>query len=108
VAERLEAKPRGKKCVGMEGLIEEGKEVISEGPEADVLDAALIGAAQKVEHYEIAAYGTARAHAEQLGYQDVASLLQKTLDEEGETNKLLTAIAERMVNAQAERGNGRM
>jgi ferritin-like metal-binding protein YciE len=107
VAERLEAKPRGKKCVGMEGLIEEGKELLSEDAEPDVLDAGLIGAAQKVEHYEMAAYGTARAHAEQLGYRDVASVLQQTLDEEGEANKLLTAIAERMVNAQAESGNGR-
>jgi ferritin-like metal-binding protein YciE len=108
VAERLEAKPRGKKCVGMEGLIEEGKELLSEEAEAEVLDAGLIGAAQKVEHYEIAAYGTARAHAEQLGYQDVASTLQKTLDEESQANELLTAIAERMVNAQAQAGNGRM
>jgi ferritin-like metal-binding protein YciE len=108
VAERLEAKPRGKKCVGMEGLIEEGKELLSEDAEAEVLDAGLIGAAQKVEHYEIAAYGTARAHAEQLGYQDVASTLQKTLDEESQANELLTAIAERMVNAQAQAGNGRM
>jgi ferritin-like metal-binding protein YciE len=107
VAERLEAKPRGKKCVGMEGLIEEGKELLSEDAEAEVLDAGLIGAAQKVEHYEIAAYGTARAHAEQLGYQDVASTLQKTLDEESEANELLTAIAERMVNARAQAGNGR-
>jgi ferritin-like metal-binding protein YciE len=107
VAERLEAKPRFKKCVGMEGLIEEGKELLSEDAEPDVLDAGLIGAAQKVEHYEMAAYGTARAHAEQLGYRDVASVLQQTLDEEGEANKLLTAIAERMVNAQAESGNGR-
>jgi ferritin-like metal-binding protein YciE len=106
VAERLEAKPRGKKCVGMEGLIEEGKELLSEDAEPDVLDAGLIGAAQKVEHYEIAAYGTARSHAEQLGYRDVASTLQQTLDEESEANELLTAIAERMVNAQAQRGNG--
>ena len=102
VAEHLEASPRGKKCVGMEGLVEEGKELISEKPEADVLDAGLIGAAQKVEHYEISAYGTARAHAQQLGYSQVASTLQQTLDEEAAANEKLTAIAEQGVNRQAE------
>jgi ferritin-like metal-binding protein YciE len=106
VAERLEAKPRGKKCVGMEGLIEEGKEIITEGPEPSVLDAGLIGAAQKVEHYEMAAYGTARSHAELLGYADVARTLQTTLDEEGEANKKLTAIATNMVNSRAASANG--
>ena len=101
VAERLEAKPRGKKCVGMEGLIEEGKELLIEGAAPEVLDAGLIGAAQKVEHYEMAAYGSARAHAEQLGYADVARLLQQTLNEESAANEKLTAIAERMVNVRA-------
>jgi ferritin-like metal-binding protein YciE len=71
-----------------------------------VLDAGLIGAAQKVEHYEMAAYGTARSHAELLGYADVARTLQTTLDEEGEANKKLTAIATNMVNSRAASANG--
>jgi ferritin-like metal-binding protein YciE len=108
VAERLEAKPRGKKCMGMEGLIEEGKEVLQEGEDPSVIDAGLIGAAQKVEHYEMAAYGTARTHARHLGYAEVARTLQMTLDEEGEANKKLTAIAESSVNQRAasKQGNG--
>jgi len=97
----LEASPRGKKCAGMEGLLEEGKEVIKEDARDWVMDAALIGAAQRVEHYEIAAYGTARAHAEKLGMYQVANLLQQTLDEEGEADKKLTDIAESAVNALA-------
>lgn len=111
VAEKLEASPRGKKCGGMEGLIEEGKELIAERPDADVLDAGLIGAAQKCEHYEMAGYGTARTHAQQLGYTEVARVLQQTLDEEGAADQLLTVIAERRVNREAENlevaGNGR-
>jgi ferritin-like metal-binding protein YciE len=91
---------RGKKCKGMEGLLEEGKEVMSEF-EDDVLDAAMIGAAQKVEHYEIAAYGTARTHAAMLGLTKVARLLQQTLDEEGRTDKKLTDLAERVINREA-------
>jgi ferritin-like metal-binding protein YciE len=98
----LEASPRGKKCVGMEGLIEEGNEIMQEEAEPDVMDAGLIAAAQKVEHYEIASYGTARAWAQQLGYDKAARLLQETLDEEGEANKKLTAIAESHVNMQAQ------
>src|SRR4026209_2117447 len=81
IGEELEAKMTGKKCHGMEGLIEEGKEIMSEDLEENALDAGLIGAAQKVEHYEIAAYGTARAHAEMLGYTKVARLLEQTLTE---------------------------
>lgn len=81
-------------CKGMKGLIEEGEEVLKMQGDASAKDAALIGAAQRVEHYEIAGYGTARTHAEQLNYDDVADLLQDTLDEEGETNKKLTKIAE--------------
>jgi ferritin-like metal-binding protein YciE len=106
VAERLDAKPGGKKCMGMEGLIEEGKEIIAEAPEASLLDAGLIGAAQKVEHYEMAAYGTARSHAEFLGYGDVVRTLQTTLDEEGDANKKLTDIAVRLVNRRAKATNG--
>ena len=100
IAEELEFSPKGKKCAGMEGLIEEGKELMSEF-EDDTLDAGLIGAAQKVEHYEIAAYGTARAHAELLGYTRAARLLQQTLDEEGRTDKKLSQLAESIVNVEA-------
>jgi ferritin-like metal-binding protein YciE len=100
-ANGLEGSPLGKKCKGMEGLIEEGKEILQEDMPDMLRDAALIGAAQKVEHYEMAAYGTAREVAERLGLEDAAKLLQQTLDEEGETDKLLTAIAQR-VNPQAE------
>ena len=91
---------KGKTCHAMKGLIEEGSEAIStKAPEA-VRDAQLIGAAQRIEHYETAAYGTARAFAEALGETKVVDLLQDTLDEEGETNKKLTALSE-VVNAEA-------
>ena len=101
IGEMLEMKLTGKKCKGMEGLIEEGKEVMQELDDEDAIDAGLIGAAQKVEHYEIAAYGTARTHAEMLGYTRVARLLQQTLNEEGATDKKLTALAESVVNYEA-------
>jgi len=94
--------PRGKKCVGMEGLIEEGNEIMKEDAEPDVLDAGLIAAAQKVEHYEIAGYGTARAWAERLGYDKAAQLLQETLEEESMANEKLTQIAESHVNMEAQ------
>jgi ferritin-like metal-binding protein YciE len=97
----MDEKPTGKKCKGMEGLIEEGEELLKEKADPDVLDAGLIGAAQKVEHYEIAAYGTARNLALQLGLQNHADLLQRTLDEEGETDKKLTALADSQVNKEA-------
>jgi ferritin-like metal-binding protein YciE len=99
--DELGVSPRGKKCVGMEGLIEEGKEIMSENAEPSALEAGLIGAAQKVEHYEIAAYGTAAAHARQLGFNSVAQLLDKTLEEEKMTDEKLTKIAENQVNVQA-------
>jgi ferritin-like metal-binding protein YciE len=92
---------RVEKCKAMEGLIEEGKEIMEEGLEPDVLDAALICAAQKVEHYEIAGYGCARTFAQQMGHDDVADLLQETLDEEGNADKKLTEIAESVVNQEA-------
>jgi ferritin-like metal-binding protein YciE len=92
--------PRGKKCVGMEGLVAEGSEVMKEDFEINVKDAALIGAAQRVEHYEIAAYGTVRELAEVLGQSDHASLLQETLDEEKETDEKLTELASQ-INEQA-------
>jgi ferritin-like metal-binding protein YciE len=98
----LGGSPRGKKCVGMEGLVEEGNELLQENAEPDVLDAGLIAAAQKVEHYEIASYGTARTWAQRLGYNDAARLLQQTLDEEGEADKKLTQIAENFVNMEAQ------
>jgi len=101
IGEQFEAKLTGKKCHGMEGLIEEGKEIMSQDLEENALDAGLIGAAQKVEHYEIAAYGTARAHAEMLGYTKVARLLQQTLNEEGATDKKLTQLAESIINVEA-------
>jgi ferritin-like metal-binding protein YciE len=94
--------PRGKKCVGMEGLVEEGNELLQEDVEPDVLDAGLIAAAQKVEHYEIAGYGTARAWAERLGYDRAAQILQETLDEESMANEKLTKIAESHVNMEAQ------
>jgi ferritin-like metal-binding protein YciE len=100
IAEELDFTPKGKKCKGAEGLIEEGKDVIEEF-EGETLDAGLIGAAQRVEHYEIAGYGTARTHAELLGYKKAARLLQQTLDEEERTDKKLTQIAESVVNAEA-------
>jgi len=97
IAEQLKIKPTGKKCKAMEGLVEEGKEVIEEEGEDSVIDAALIAAAQKVEHYEISAYGSARALAEKLGEEEVADLLQETLDEESATDEKLTQICETIV-----------
>ena len=96
----LGEKAKGKMCHAMKGLVEEGAEAIESDSPDMVKDANLIGAAQRVEHYEIAAYGTARAFAETLGETKIVNLLQQTLDEEGETNKRLTAIAEE-VNEQA-------
>lgn len=93
---------RVEKCQAMEGLIEEGKKIMEEGLAPEVLDAALICAAQKVEHYEIASYGCARTFAQQLGHKDIADLLQQTLDEEGNTDKKLTELAESRVNQDAE------
>ena len=96
----LGATAKGKTCHAMKGLVEEGKEAIEEDAPDAIRDAKLIGAAQRVEHYEIAAYGTARAFAQTLGETKVADLLQTTLDEEGETDKKLTSIAE-TVNEEA-------
>jgi ferritin-like metal-binding protein YciE len=98
----LGGSPRGKKCVGMEGLVAEGNELLQEETDPDVLDAGLIAAAQKVEHYEIASYGTVRTWAERLGHNSAAQLLQQTLDEEGDANKKLTEIAESHVNMEAQ------
>ncbi len=92
---------RGPKCKGMEGVLKEGQEMIEEDAEDDVRDAGLITAAQRVEHYEIAGYGTARTYARLLGDEAGAKLLQKTLDEEGATDKKLTKLAE-SINVEAE------
>jgi ferritin-like metal-binding protein YciE len=97
----LGEKPTGHKCKAMEGLIEEGNEIIEEVDEGPLRDAALIGAAQKIEHYEIAGYGTARTFAEQLGQPKHIELLQATLDEEAATDKGLTEIAMGIINDEA-------
>ena len=102
ICKDLGVSPRGKKCVGMEGLIEEGSELIKENPDPDVLDAGLISKAQRVEHYEMAGYGTVRTYARQLGFESHAELLQQTLNEEGQTDHLLTALAESGINVEAE------
>ena len=92
---------RGKRCKGMEGLIEEGKEVLEEEGEASVIDAALISAAQRVEHYEIAAYGCLQTYAQLLGHDRAVKLLEQTLAEEEAADKKLSTIAERSVNPEA-------
>lgn len=106
IFQELDGSPRGKKCVGMEGLLKEGEELMKEDVSPDVLDAGLIAAAQKVEHYEIASYGTARTYAEMLGYTDAAQMLQQTLDEESATNEKLTMLAEKSINQEAMRQMG--
>ncbi len=106
ILQELDESPEGKKCKAMEGLIEEGKDLIDEDAEPEVMDAGLIGAAQKVEHYEIAGYGTVRTYAQMLGNDQAARLLQQTLDEEGATNKKLTELAMECINAEAEGGDG--
>lgn len=102
VFQEMDMKPKAKKCKGMEGLIKEGDEVMKEEMEPAVVDAALIAAAQKVEHYEIAGYGTARAYAQALGRQNIAKLLDQSADEEGRTDKLLTAMAVSHINRRAQ------
>lgn len=104
VFEELGEKPKGKKCEAMKGLIEEGKGMMEEDMDEDVMDAALICAAQKVEHYEIATYGTLRTYAEMLGFDDQADLLQETLDEEKDTDENLTELAVSCINLEAEEG----
>jgi len=101
IAETLGIKLAGHKCKAMEGLVEEGAELIGEDAEDSVRDAGLIGAAQRVEHYEMAGYGTAKALALKLGHDDVAGILDETLQEEKETDEKLTELAESAVNAEA-------
>jgi ferritin-like metal-binding protein YciE len=99
---KLGKRAGGKTCKAMQGIVEEGKEMMEEDAEPEVLDAALIAAAQRAEHYEIAAYGTVRTYAKLLGDKQAAKLLQSTLDEEGKTDKLLTQIAENSINVDAQ------
>jgi ferritin-like metal-binding protein YciE len=100
IFESLGEKPTGKKCAGMMGLIKEGEEMMREDFDEEAMDAAIISAAQRVEHYEIAAYGTVRTWAELLGENEASSLLQKTLDEEKGTDKRLTELAQE-INVEA-------
>lgn len=99
--EMIEKKPRGKKCDAILGIIEEGKEVMEEVDDEEALDAGLIGAAQAAEHYEIARYGTLCAWAKQMGKPQIARVLHQTLEEEKQTDELLTRIAEASVNKAA-------
>jgi ferritin-like metal-binding protein YciE len=101
IFENMGQKPRAKTCPGMQGIIEEGKEMMEEAETDEVMDAALIASAQRAEHYEIAAYGTLRTYAKLLGDDQAARLLQQTLDEEGKTDKLLTKLAESGINVEA-------
>jgi ferritin-like metal-binding protein YciE len=101
IFENLGKSGKGKTCKAMKGLIEEGSEILEEDGEASVIDAGLIAAAQKVEHYEIASYGTVRTWAEMLDQNDAVDLLQQTLDEESETDEKLTEIAESTINVTA-------
>ena len=96
---------RGKHCVAMEGLIEEGKELMEEDHDPEVMDAGLIAAAQKVEHYEIAAYGTVRTWAEMLGHSKAAQLLNESLIEEADTDERLSELAISCVNVEAQDGS---
>lgn len=102
IFENMEGSPRGHKCKAMEGLIAEAQDLLKEDADPRVLDAALIGSAQRVEHYEMAGYGTVRTIALQLGETQAASLLQQTLEEEELTDKKLTTLAESSVNPDAQ------
>ena len=105
IAKIIDTKLTGKTCKAMKGLIEEGKEAMKQDGKPSLVDALLIGAAQRVEHYEIAAYGTARAISRHLGMQEVSRLLDETIKEEGAADKALTAISERDI-LPASRGRG--
>ena len=105
IGQRAGQKLTGHKCKGMAGLLEEGEETLKERADSDVLDTALIAAAQRVEHYEMAGYGCARTYAHLLGLDDDVKLLQQTLDEEGDTDHLLTDLAERVINIDALTGD---
>ena len=102
VFELIEEKPQGKKCAAIEGILEEGQEIIKEYKGSPALDAGLVSAAQAVEHYEIARYGTLRTWAEELGLNQAMKLLQQTLDQEEATDRALTELAESVVNQEAQ------
>jgi ferritin-like metal-binding protein YciE len=104
VFELLDEKPRGKHCAGMAGIVEEGSEKLQEDMEGSVLDACLIASAQKVEHYEISAYGTAMAWAKALGLNDIAQVLSETLEEEKAADEKLSVLAEAGINQAATQG----
>ncbi len=99
---QLGEKPTGNTCEATEGLVKEAEELLSEGATPEVLDAGLIASAQKTEHYEIASYGTLRTWATELGHNDIAALLEETLNEEKLTDENLTALAESRINTKAE------
>jgi ferritin-like metal-binding protein YciE len=102
IFKHLKESPKGKTCEGMKGLLKEGDERVKEGGEPEVLDAGLISAAQRVEHYEIAAYGSARTYAELLGESEIVKLLEQTLEEEKAADQKLTKVAKKVnVKAQA-------
>ena len=101
IFKEMKMTPQTKKCFGMQGIIKEGEEAMHETADPAVKDAALIAAAQKVEHYEISGYGSARTYANALGHHNIAKLLDQTLEEEGNTDKKLTSIAEGHVNSRA-------
>jgi ferritin-like metal-binding protein YciE len=105
VFEELGEPAKGKTCKAMQGLIEEGKEAMDEDAEPEVMDAALIAAAQRIEHYEMAGYGCVRTYAQQLGQKQAANLLQQTLEEEGAADKKLTKLAETLINVAAQKPN---
>jgi ferritin-like metal-binding protein YciE len=101
IFQKLGEPAKGQKCKGIEGIIDEGEDLMDEDAPPAVSDAALIASAQRVEHYEIAGYGTARSFARRLGFEDQARLLQETLNEEGETDKELTTLADSYINEEA-------
>lgn len=101
IFDRLGTRAKGRKCKAMEGLIEEGKELMSEDASDEVLDAGLIASAQRVEHYEMAVYGTLRTYAEQMNLDEDAELLQETLDEEKEADETLSELATECINVEA-------
>lgn len=103
VFEIIGKRPRAKTCPAIDGIVEEGEEIMEEFKGSPALDAGLLAAAQAVEHYEISRYGTLRAWAQQLGYKDAVKLLDETLAEESKTDEALTKLAEKAVNAAAQK-----
>lgn len=100
IFEQLEESPKGKTCLGMEGIIKEGEEIMKQEMEEEAIDAALIGAAQKIEHYEMAGYGTAASYAHLIGFHDINDKLETTLEEEKEADENLSELAESTINVE--------